>query len=52
MASKMAIVVLVFTYAGIKLDAYFQPKFALFTLFGALLGSIMGIYSAIRDLTR
>jgi hypothetical protein len=52
MAAKMAAVLLVFTFGGVELDEWVQFKFPVFTLIGALSGSILAIYSMIRDLTK
>jgi len=52
MAAKMIAVILVFTLSGIELDKHVSIDFDLFTLLGALIGSIGAIYSAIRDLTK
>ena len=52
MATKMLVIVLVFTFGGVKLDEYTNMNFSLFTLIGALSGSVLGIYSMIRDLTK
>jgi len=51
MAFKMIVIILVFTFGGMKLDDYLEPSFPVSTLFGALLGSGMAIYSMIKDLT-
>jgi len=52
MAAKMIAVILVFTYAGMKLDEHLELSFRWFTLTGALLGSGMAMYSVIKDLLK
>jgi len=49
----MAVMVGGFTYGGIKLDeAVSGVEFPLFTMVGAILGVVLGVYITIRDVTK
>ncbi|MEZ4720839.1 MAG: AtpZ/AtpI family protein [Flavobacteriales bacterium] len=50
MTTKMLVVILLLTFAGIKLDELVEFDISIFTLLGALLGSALAIYLMIRDL--
>lgn len=52
MAAKMIVVVVVFSFGGYKLDEVLELGFPVFTLAGSLLGSVLAIYSVIRDLLK
>lgn len=52
MAVKMIVVVVVFSFGGYKLDEVLALEFPVFTLAGSLLGTILAIYSVIRDLLK
>jgi len=52
MAAKMILIILVFSIGGYKLDEWLELKFPVFTLVGSLAGSVLAIYSVIRDLLK
>ena len=52
MSFKMIVIILVFTFGGLKLDEYLDLSFPIATLIGALAGSGLAIYSMIRDLIK
>lgn len=50
---QMLFVILLFVFGGMKLDDWVQGlDFPLFTLLGAIVGVVLGIYYAIRDVTK
>jgi len=50
MAFQMGIIILVGTFAGQKLDEYFQTERPLFTVFLALFSIFVALYITLKDL--
>jgi hypothetical protein len=49
----MLVIILLFVFGGMKLDEWVKGvSFPLFTLLGAIIGVVLGIYYAIRDVTK
>jgi len=49
----MLVIILLFVFGGMKLDEWVEAiSFPLFTLLGAIIGVVLGIYYAIRDFTK
>ncbi len=51
-AFQMVVVILLGVFGGIKADNYFGMKFPLFTIIFSLLGVILAIYYAVKDLLK
>jgi hypothetical protein len=49
MGFQMLVIIGIFTWAGVKLDARSQSETPLYTALLALLGVIIGIYTALKD---
>ena len=52
MATQMAVIIVVFAYAGIKLDEYYQNEIAYLTGLLTILGVILAMYFMIKDLIK
>jgi hypothetical protein len=52
MGTQILITILLFVFAGYKLDGWLNLKFPAFTLGLSLLGVVVGIYFAVRDLLK
>jgi len=50
MATQMAVIIVVFALAGIKLDEYFQHEVAYLTGGLTILGVLLAMYFMIKDL--
>jgi len=49
----MLVIILLFVFGGMKLDDWVGGlSFPLFTLLGAIIGVVLGIYYAVRDFTK
>ena len=49
----MLVIILLFVLGGMKLDDWVGGvSFPLFTLLGAIIGVVLGVYYAIRDVTK
>jgi len=52
MGTQILVTILLFVFAGYKLDQWLELKFPAFTLGLSLLGVVVGIYFAVRDLLK
>lgn len=52
MAFQMGIIILIGTFAGQQLDAYFQTKQPLWTVFLALASIFVALYVILKDIIR
>jgi hypothetical protein len=52
MGTQILVTILLFVFAGYKLDQWLHFKFPAFTLGLSLLGVVLGIYFAVRDLLK
>jgi len=48
----MLAIILLFTYAGVKLDAWIHIKIPIFTVILSLSGVVIAIYQVTKDLLR
>ncbi|MEI6576459.1 MAG: AtpZ/AtpI family protein [Bacteroidota bacterium] len=51
-ALQMLAIILLFTYAGVKLDAWIHIKIPIFTVILSLSGVVIAIYQVTKDLLR
>jgi hypothetical protein len=52
MGTQILVTIGLFVFAGVKLDQWLKLKFPAFTLALSLLGVVVGIYFAIKDLLK
>ncbi|NLJ82199.1 MAG: AtpZ/AtpI family protein [Bacteroidales bacterium] len=48
-AIQMLVIILLFTYGGIKLDKYVSLNIPIFTVLFSLIGVVLGIYTSVKD---
>jgi hypothetical protein len=52
MGTQILVTIGLFVFAGVKLDQWLKLKFPAFTLALSLLGVVVGIYFAVKDLLK